>query len=329
MLGQTGTGKSTFINQVIQQGTSAASAREMTVGHNLAPCTESIEFASTEIDGHRLTMVDTPGFDESERDDSAILSLIAIWLKKAHLQEKLLSGVIYLHRISDRRMQGGSVRSLNILQRMCGARSYENISLATTMWDTVPLGDGEDRERQLSTRYWRPLIDGGGKVYRHDAQGKSARQIVRDMLPKPTVILQIQRELKLRDMLAETTAGAFVMEYLANKVRDIEENQFLALKRRIIQLEAEKDRKELSWKKAEEEKEALLGSLEKTKEKLKSTKDELNEATGTMSQLREDMARLSKRVEELEAPPPPHAAAANDLYFFNRVMGLLAGWKEV
>lgn len=36
------------------------------------------------LDGHDVTLVDTPGFDDSKRSDTEILILIANWLKSSY-----------------------------------------------------------------------------------------------------------------------------------------------------------------------------------------------------------------------------------------------------
>jgi hypothetical protein len=59
----------------------------MTVGHSLTSCTPVLQhvFISNVPDrpslkGHRVVMVDTPGFDDTYTEDAEILRRIAVWL---------------------------------------------------------------------------------------------------------------------------------------------------------------------------------------------------------------------------------------------------------
>ena len=57
----------------------------MRVGHDLWSCTSTIQYAivdnpSPRFKGHRVIIVDTPGFDDTYEDDVEILRRIAVWL---------------------------------------------------------------------------------------------------------------------------------------------------------------------------------------------------------------------------------------------------------
>ena len=58
----------------------------MPVGHDISSCTSTLQYAivdnpSTRIlEGRRVIIVDTPGFDDAYEDDVQILRRIAVWL---------------------------------------------------------------------------------------------------------------------------------------------------------------------------------------------------------------------------------------------------------
>ena len=59
----------------------------MLVGHGIFSCTSTLQYAIIDnIDnpppcrGHRVIIVDTPGFDDTYVDDVEILRRIAVWL---------------------------------------------------------------------------------------------------------------------------------------------------------------------------------------------------------------------------------------------------------
>ena len=74
-----------FINTATQQNKTAK------VGHKLESCTSDVRavryFRSDKSSGDvtRYVLVDTPGFDDTNKPDTEILSLIAKWLKTTYV----------------------------------------------------------------------------------------------------------------------------------------------------------------------------------------------------------------------------------------------------
>ena len=53
----------------------------MRVGHDISSCTSTLQYAIVDdYKGHRVIIVDTPGFDDTYEDDVEILRRIAVWL---------------------------------------------------------------------------------------------------------------------------------------------------------------------------------------------------------------------------------------------------------
>jgi len=72
-MGATGTGKSQFIN--------CASGSNFVVGHALESCTAKVEQTNPfELDDRRIVLVDTPGFDDTQRKEVDILNAIVTFL---------------------------------------------------------------------------------------------------------------------------------------------------------------------------------------------------------------------------------------------------------
>ncbi|PPQ89613.1 hypothetical protein CVT25_012490 [Psilocybe cyanescens] len=88
VMGATGAGKSTFINQVL--------GREIrTVGHTIDSCTSKISMEHVDpsklprtrlnlFTGRKVYLVDTQGFDDTFKDDGDILQKITKWLKESY-----------------------------------------------------------------------------------------------------------------------------------------------------------------------------------------------------------------------------------------------------
>ncbi|KAF9463763.1 hypothetical protein BDZ94DRAFT_1125479, partial [Collybia nuda] len=157
-----------------------------------------------------VTLIDTPGFDDTEREDADILQSISGYLENQYRKNLKLSGVIYLHRISDQKMGGVSRRSFRMMSELCGERNYKNVMIVTNMWDKVPPAEGEKREAQLrtDTRYFKPALDKQAKLARHDNTLVSAKNILKSLLDNTPIALSIQNELVEDEKhISDTTAG--------------------------------------------------------------------------------------------------------------------------
>jgi len=134
--------------------------------------------------------------------------MIAEWMKETYDEGFLLSGIIYLHRITDNRMKGPSLKNLRMMKQLCGADSLQNVVLATTMWENLTIEEGSRREADLRQNFWNDLISGGATIARITTQsGVEAQKLVRSLLcniPKPT---RIQEELHRGLNLNQTAAG--------------------------------------------------------------------------------------------------------------------------
>ena len=87
------------------------------------------------VQGREVIMLDTPGFDDTSKSDTEILRTILAWLKLSGLKSTLLSGLIYLQRITDDRMTGTIVMNLNVVKELCGKQAAKNIMLTSTRWE--------------------------------------------------------------------------------------------------------------------------------------------------------------------------------------------------
>lgn len=90
------------------------------------------------------------------------------WLDSSYKQGTRLNGLIYLHRISDPRMAGSSMKHLSMFRRLCGSDNFKNVILGTTFWGNIKGTIGEERERELSTsnQMWGSMVKKGSKVVR-------------------------------------------------------------------------------------------------------------------------------------------------------------------
>ncbi|KAJ8118978.1 hypothetical protein ONZ43_g3888 [Nemania bipapillata] len=148
VMGMTGVGKSTFISRLCEE--------RIKIGHDFESCTQSVDVYTWKSPMGLIYLIDTPGFDDDVRSDGDVLSLIAEWLLKTYKRKIHLSGILYLHRISDNRMSGNALRNLKMFQNLCGQTALPNVILATTMWEKVSEAEGVRLETLLKNKeqYW-------------------------------------------------------------------------------------------------------------------------------------------------------------------------------
>ncbi|KAJ8691725.1 hypothetical protein PTI98_011264 [Pleurotus ostreatus] len=203
VMGATGSGKTTFINM--------ASGSNLRVGSGLMSCTSDVQTSKPFRLGDRtVRLIDTPGFDDTTRSDTDVLSMISAYLSTTYADGVRLSGIVYVHRISDFRMGGTSTRNFRMFRKLCGDDSLRNVVLVTNMWGQVPLDVGEAREQELKQEdmFFKPVLDEGAQLKRHNNTLTSAHEILRSVAFKDPVSLLIQKELvdENRD-ITETDAG--------------------------------------------------------------------------------------------------------------------------
>ena len=96
-----------------------------------------VDFFASNNQSYDVFFADTPGFDDSTKSDTDVLKNIITWLGSMQQIDIKLSGIIYLHRITDDRVGGMSRRNLRMLQNLVGADKMANVLLVSTRWEEV------------------------------------------------------------------------------------------------------------------------------------------------------------------------------------------------
>lgn len=175
------------------------------------------------VGGQHVTVIDTPGFDDTKRSDAEILEEIAEFLCIQHGLSIPLKGIIYLHRITDNRMTGSAERYFEMFKRLCGEHNMENVVLATTMWSELKSeAIGFARERELRAGFWNVMEDKGSTVSRFDGSEAMAEAFICRLMRKKSIVLDIQDELVTQGKrLEETRAAEMVVPRLDQDIRDV------------------------------------------------------------------------------------------------------------
>ncbi|KAF8150026.1 P-loop containing nucleoside triphosphate hydrolase protein [Crassisporium funariophilum] len=285
VMGATGSGKTTFIN--------AASGSSLRIGKGLQSCTSIVQVAQAfELDGRSVTLIDTPGFDDTTKSDADILRMIAAFLATAYQNGKKLAGVIYIHRISDFRMGGISTRNFKMFRQLCGESTLKNVVIVTNMWGEVSLEVGEAREAELASQdmFFKPVLDKGGQLLRHENSSESAHNILRSIVENHPISLQIQRELvDQKKDISQTAAGEELNREMMiqiqkhrNEMRMLQEEMREAIRtkdeetRKELEIETRKLQAEMNRVQSDSQK--LVSEYNEEKNKMERRMQELSES---------------------------------------------------
>ncbi|KAF4345068.1 hypothetical protein FBEOM_943 [Fusarium beomiforme] len=221
VMGLTGAGKSTFIERL--------TGLDAGIGHDLLSETSRITVYPYVSGDRRIFLVDTPGFDDTRCIDSAIFTEIAFYLGQIYTKRFGLGGILYLHRITDNRIAGSSMRSFQLVQKICGPQGAKFAQLVTTMWDEVQEGTdlynlAVKREMELKSNenYWGWMRNRGSQIQRYMDTRTSALSILSSLLAisdaQGPVVFQLQQEIidQHKDF-DETAAGIVLNDHYATK----------------------------------------------------------------------------------------------------------------
>lgn len=228
-------------------------------------------------DRHTVYLLDTPGFDDTSRPDSEILQEIAFYLAALYGRKIQFAGVIYLHRITDTRVSGSSLKNIRILQNICGEDAFDHVVLATTMWSTLDSMEGGHEiglqrcEELKHPEFWGEMIQKQSIMKQHDGSEASALSIISELVDREDgVVLNIQKQMVGQNLsLEETDAGRYLQKDLI-EARERYEKEIAELKRNIEQAIAEHDAEAVdAFKQEKEAAESRVEALQNNSNQLK------------------------------------------------------------
>ncbi len=127
-----------------------------------------------------------------------------------------------MHRISDVRMGGISIRCFRMFRELCGETTFKNIAVVTSMWDQVSQTVGDAREAELASDalFFKPVLDKGAQLLRHDNTDDSAKNILRHIIKNHPLPLLVQTDLVDRGLDLSGTSAANVLDCEVNKQKE-------------------------------------------------------------------------------------------------------------
>ncbi|PVF93976.1 hypothetical protein CPB86DRAFT_678761, partial [Serendipita vermifera] len=225
VMGLTGAGKSTIMNLL--------SGSDFAVGRRLRSCTHDVQLTEEfKFEGQTVVLIDTPGFDDTIRSEQEILIDVTNFLTLTYREGILLSGILYLHRITDNRAGGVAVRNFSMFRKLCGTETLKNVIITTTMWQKEDRETALEREEELKDdpNFFKCAIEAGASLKRHDRTLQSAQALLRDLVKNDPKALRAQRQVvDERKELDQTDVGIElakeqrkIVEQYERKMRELE-----------------------------------------------------------------------------------------------------------
>ena len=173
---------------------------------------------------------------------------------RRYLQGATLAGILYFYRISDRRMTGTLRKNFSMFLKLCGENAFKNVVVVTNMWGDVKPHVGNAREVELKEKdiFFKPVLDKGAQMARHENTAPSAQRIIRLLLNNHPLPLRIQEELVIEGRsITETGAGEELNREYNAQIRKyrLEMEEAVREMQEAMGAENEELRKELEIKK--------------------------------------------------------------------------------
>ncbi|KZP06255.1 hypothetical protein FIBSPDRAFT_876710 [Athelia psychrophila] len=173
VMGLSGAGNSSFVNKALGRVACPVGDPEEP---GLKPITVKIQAhqrGHPNGSGRNIVFIDTPGIGGEYEAVNDVLWGVQGWLADKYQGNVLLTGILFMHRITDNRApragaadMGGTIQ----VNAPCGRIGLRNVVLVPTMCDVVEEATITERVADLRKNFWSDKISGGSRIdssYRH------------------------------------------------------------------------------------------------------------------------------------------------------------------
>ena len=178
-------------------------------------------------------------------------------------------------------MAGTPLKNLRMFEQLCSENAFQNIILATTMWDEIDEETGEAREEELKKKYWRSMLERNSTTSRFLRTRESALVLIDPLIDKENIrtSLLVQKEMvDMRKKLPAMSAGQELFSTMEELVRKHED-----LLRRIRTKIKRADSDMMALERSQEEYERLQINLESMVKEMRKLKLPLGQRLVNMS----------------------------------------------
>lgn len=178
-----------------------------------------------------------------------------------------------------------------MFRKLCGDNTLQNVVVVTNMWGEVDPQVGNDRETELMREdiFFKPVLDKGARMTRHQNTVPSAEDVIRLILDNHPLPLRIQEELvDERKDISETGAGEELNREINAQIERHREEM------RVLREEMEKAIKERD-EETRKELEIEMRRMQKEVERFQ------NDARRLESDYTREKGMLESRLNEMES----------------------------
>ena len=186
-----------------------------------------------------------------------------------------------------------------MFRELCGDNALKNVVIVTNMWGRVDpqLGEAHEAELRAKDTLFKPILDKGGQMARHDNTASSARDILRRILCNHPLPLHIQEELVDEGKgLHETNAGKELNQELNEQIRKHKEEM-----RKL-----EEEMRQAIENKDEEMRRELQAEAKEIRDQAKRLEDDIRNLTsdfqyhleGFQEEARQEITRITAEHQE-------------------------------
>jgi hypothetical protein len=187
-------------------------------------------------------------------------------------------------------MSGIARKNFSMFRKLCGDDALKNIVIVTNMWGEVDPEIGNSREGELVRKdiFFKPVLEKGARIARHENTVASAENIIRLVLDNHPLPLRIQEELVTEHKdISETGAGEELDREINAQIKKHREEV------RILKDEMEqamRDHDEETRKELELETQRMQREIERFQ----------NDSERLESDYKKEKERLEARMEQME-----------------------------
>ena len=207
VVGVTGSGKSSLIKRLTGN-------EEVVIGHGVDSETQEINQYAIHHEGQRYVVVDSPGFQDTNRDDEDIFHQLASWMETSYRAGQKMNGLIYLHPIIQPRQKGSEIRNLWMFKKLCGAENFCNVILGLTFCDQEHESVIAKRRQELvdTPEWWGDMVNKGSKVREIPLERKECLKLLEHFAPRKRMTLRFQEEVVEQGLsISETDAAQTIL----------------------------------------------------------------------------------------------------------------------
>ena len=188
-----------------------------------------------------------------------------------------------------------------MFRKLCGDNALRNVVIVTNMWGEVNPEVGKRRETELRDNFFKPLLDMGARMIRHENTLPSAEIVIRLILGNHPLPLRIQEELvKEKKIISETSAGEELNRVIKAQI-DKHQEDMRILRDEMTQAMKDKDeevKRRLDVEMKELEKK--VESLQKDRDKLSSDyKRHISHLRATIKASERDKVGMRVEIDQL------------------------------